>query len=110
MYLAKTQSTRIKDYSFARSAALREMDRLIERYQVRNTQALKFFLKRLSASHSKQVSVNRLYNDLKSAGISVGKTSLYEFMEAAEAIFFTGILKNIAKKSAQESWEKEKYI
>jgi predicted AAA+ superfamily ATPase len=84
---------------------------LIERYQIRNTQALKFFLKRLSASHSKQVSVNRLYNDLKSAGISVGKTSLYEFMEAAEAIFFAGILKKYSQKvSTRELGERKIYL
>ena len=84
---------------------------LIERYQIRNTQALKFFLKRLSASHSKKVSVNRLYNDLKSAGISVGKTSLYEFMGAAEAIFFTGILKKYSQKiSTKELGERKIYL
>ncbi len=84
---------------------------LIERYQISNIPALRFFLKRLAASNSKQVSVNRLYNELKSAGVTIGKTSLYEFMQAAEAIFFVGTLKKHSHKvSARELGERKAYL
>ena len=48
---------------------------LVERYEIKNLIALKFFLKRLFASATRQVSINRIYNDLKSAGIKQAKTA-----------------------------------
>ena len=83
---------------------------LVERYQIANTTALKFFLKRLYASATKQVSINRIYNDLKSAGFRIGKNSLYDFLEHAEAVFMIGTLKKYAYKiSTQELSEKKVY-
>ncbi len=83
---------------------------IVERYQISNIIALKFFLKRLYASTTKQVSINRIYNELKSAGIRTGKNLLYSFLEQAEAIFMVGILKKYAYKiSTQELSEKKVY-
>ena len=66
---------------------------LLERYQIRNIPALKFFLKRLMASATKQVSVNNIYNELKSSGFKVGKNQLYENMEACQNIYLALILR-----------------
>ncbi len=83
---------------------------LIDRYQISNATALKFFLKRLFASATKQVSVNRLFNELKSAGIRVSKNTLYDFLDEAEAIFLFGILKKHTNKiSMRELGEKKVY-
>jgi len=83
---------------------------IVERYQISNIIALKFFLKRLYASATKQVSINRIYNELKSAGIRIGKNLLYSFLEQAEAIFMVGTLKKYAHKiSTQELSEKKVY-
>ncbi|HEW98053.1 MAG TPA: ATP-binding protein [Beggiatoa sp.] len=83
---------------------------LVERYQITNMTALKFFLKRLYASATKQVSINRLYNELKSAGFRIGKNSVYDFLEQAEAVFMIGTLKKYAYKiSTQELSEKKVY-
>jgi predicted AAA+ superfamily ATPase len=71
---------------------------LVEHYQIRNTTALKFFLKRLFSSATKEVSVNRIYNDLKSAGIRIGKNTLYDFLSYAEAIFLVGCLPKYSPK------------
>jgi len=62
---------------------------LIERYKVQNVVALKFFLKRLLASSSKPVSINKIFNDLKSNGIKISKNSLYDYLEYAQNIFFS---------------------
>ena len=71
---------------------------------------MKFFLKRLYASITKQVSINRIFNDLKSAGLRIGKNSLYQFLEQAEAIFMVSTLKKYAYKiSTQELSEKKVY-
>lgn len=84
---------------------------LVEHYDIKNLTALKFFLKRLFGSATKQISINRIYNDLKSAGIKIGKNSLYEFLEQAESIFLVQTLKKYSPKiSVQEFGEKKIFI
>ena len=84
---------------------------LVERYEIKNLIALKFFIKRLFSSATKQVSINRIYNDLKSAGIRIGKNSLYDFLEYAEAIFLVQTLKKYSPKvSVQEFGERKIFI
>jgi len=60
---------------------------LAERYNITNTVALKFFLKRIIASSTKQVSINKIYNELKSNGIKIGKNTLYDFLEYIQNIY-----------------------
>ena len=84
---------------------------LVERYEIKNLIALKFFIKRLFSSATKQVSINRIYNDLKSAGIKIGKNSLYDFLEQTEAIFLVQTLKKHSPKvSVQEFGERKIFI
>ena len=84
---------------------------LVERYEIKNLIALKFFLKRLFASATKQVSINRIYNDLKSAGIKIGKNSLYDFMRMAESIFLVHTIKKYSSKiSIQEFGERKVFV
>jgi predicted AAA+ superfamily ATPase len=83
---------------------------LVDRYQITNIAALKFFLKRLYASVTKQVSIHRIFNELKSAGIPIGKNALYQFLDHAETIFMIGNLKKYSHKiSTQELSEKKVY-
>ena len=60
---------------------------LSERYNITNTIALKFFLKRIISSTTKQISINKIYNELKSSGIKIGKNTLYEFLEYVQNIY-----------------------
>ena len=62
---------------------------LVERFDIRNTHALKFFLKRILASSTKQISINKIYNDLKSSGIKVGKNSLHAYLQYVEDIYLS---------------------
>ena len=66
---------------------------LLERYEIRNIPALRFFLKRIIASATKQVSVNNIYNELKSSGFKIGKNQLYDNLEACVNIFLARILR-----------------
>jgi len=66
---------------------------LLERYEIKNLPALKFFLKRIMSLATKQVSVNNIYNELKSSGFKIGKTQLYENLEACVNIYMAQILK-----------------
>ena len=81
---------------------------LIERYKINNITALKFFLKRIVASSTKEVSINKIYNELKSNGIKIGKNSLYEFLEYIQAIFLVQLLHKYSNK-VTELGEKKVY-
>lgn len=62
---------------------------LIERYQIRNIPALKYFLSRLIVNIGKPSSIHKIYNELKSAGHKISKDSLYQFSEYAESIYMS---------------------
>lgn len=61
---------------------------LVERYELKNTAAIKYFIHRLLVNITKPTSINKLYNELKSLGIAVSKNTLYELAEYLEAIYF----------------------
>jgi len=60
---------------------------LVERFRISDPSVLKFLLKRLIGSFTKEFSVHKLYNDLKSRGFSIGKDSLYRMMDEVFAIY-----------------------
>lgn len=60
---------------------------LVERYDLRNLSLVKFLLKRLISSFTKEFSTNKLYNDLKSRGFKVSKDSLYQLVEEIFSIY-----------------------
>lgn len=83
---------------------------LIERYKIKNSAVLKFFLKRILASTTKQLSVNTIYNELQSSGFKIGKNQLYEFLEACQNIFLAFVLKKYTHKLvASELGERKVY-
>ena len=60
---------------------------LVERHYIRDLSVLKYLLKRLIGSFTREFSVNKLYNELKSRGLSIGKDSIYKLMEDIFAIY-----------------------
>lgn len=60
---------------------------LVERFNVANVQVLKYFIKKILTSVTSPISVNRIYNDLKSSGYSTSKNSLYTFFDQVNDIF-----------------------
>ena len=57
-----------------------------------------------------KLSIERIFNELKSAGIPIGKNALYQFLDHAETIFMIGNLKKYSHKiSTQELSEKKVY-
>jgi len=83
---------------------------LLERYEIKNIPALKFFLKRLMSSATRQVSVNNIYNELKSSGFKIGKNQLYDNLEACLNIYLAMVLRKHTKSLvARELGEKKIY-
>lgn len=60
---------------------------LVERYEIKNPSPVRYFIKRVLANLSKPTSINRIYNELKSQGISIGKNTLYDLIEQTESIY-----------------------
>jgi len=60
---------------------------IVERYNIKNIPALKFFIKRLIKNLGKPTSIHKIYNELKSANINVSKQSLYDFLEYCQSVF-----------------------
>ncbi|RLF34791.1 MAG: hypothetical protein DRM99_05860, partial [Thermoplasmata archaeon] len=54
---------------------------VVERYKVKNIKALRLLMTSLINSATKNFSVHKFYNFLKSQGIKVSKTTLYEYLE-----------------------------
>ncbi len=60
---------------------------LLERYEIRDTFVLKYLIKRLIVSFTREFSVNKFYNDLKSRGVKIGKDSIYRLIEQIFSIY-----------------------
>lgn len=70
---------------------------VIERYQINNHSLVKYFIKHLLQNISSPLSVNKLFNDLKSQGFSVSKDTLHlylSYIEDAYAFFTVPIFSN----------------
>ena len=106
-YIKNAQNAFLKDGGFPEILFLDEVYRnqtlqeyfnvllykdLAERYHIVNTVALKFFMKRIIASSTKQISINKIYNELKSSGIKIGKNTLYDFLDYVQNIYLALIL------------------
>ena len=81
---------------------------LVEHYDIKNLISLKFFLKRLFSCATKQVSINRIYNDLKSAGIKIGKKQPLRISgTGGNNLSCTDIKKILTKNFGTGIWRKE---
>lgn len=66
---------------------------LVERYNIKDSFVLKYFLKRLIESSTKLVSVNKIFNELKSQGFKIGKDTLYKYLDYSENSYIIKLLK-----------------
>lgn len=57
---------------------------LIERHDLRNERSIRLLLKFCAQHTGSLVSVNKLFNDIKSQGTKLGKATLYEYMDMLE--------------------------
>jgi uncharacterized protein len=60
---------------------------LLERYGIKDVSTLKYLIKRLIASFTKEFSINKLYNNLKSRGLSISKNRIYNLVDQIFSIY-----------------------
>ncbi len=82
---------------------------LVERYEIRNPEPIRYFAKRVMANLTKPTSVNRIYNELKSQGVSIGKNTLYEVIAQTESIYLFFPLCRYEKSLSKENAGDKKY-
>ncbi len=82
---------------------------IMERYGFQNSSVLKYFLKRMYESVGKPFSVNKVFNDLKSQGYKVGKNMLYEYSNAASAIFLSLEVQKFCHSIVKQEGSEKKY-
>lgn len=82
---------------------------LVERYHITNTGALKYFVKRLLSNLTKSTSINKINNEMKSAGIKSDKNFLYQVADYLEAIYFFQKLPKWNASLNKETFSDKKY-
>ena len=81
----------------------------IEHWSVSNPPVLRYFLKRVMAGLSSPVSVNAIYNDIKSQGFRVTKNDLYDWLDKACGIYLFVRAPKYNKSVAKEQQSLSKY-
>ena len=75
----------------------------MERYKVNDVQLLKFFIKKLFATIGKPLSINKIYNEIRSMGDKVSNNYLYEFEQYCYAVFLD--VNHLAQKNSDLPYE-----
>jgi predicted AAA+ superfamily ATPase len=60
---------------------------IIERHKISNVFLMKYLIKTLLSSAGKNFTVNKFYNDLRSQGEKIGRSTIYEYLEYVEDAF-----------------------
>lgn len=82
---------------------------LVERYEIKNTIALKYFLRRVLVNSTKPTSIRKIFNELKSAGIEASKNLLYQWIEYVEQIYLFLSLSKFEPSYVKEHTGDKKY-
>lgn len=61
---------------------------IVERYKIKDVTLLKQFVKLLLQTATKDFSINKIGNDLRSMGFKFDKNSLYDFLDHLDTIYF----------------------
>ncbi len=84
---------------------------MVERHKIKHVEALRFFLKRIMLNLTKPTSINNIYNELKSQGLSVCKDDLYLWADwAVESYMFIRIPKYTSSLVIENQSQKKYYV
>lgn len=75
---------------------------LLERYGIENEYVIKYLFKKIVLTNTKEYSVTKVFNELKSQNIKIGIQTLYNYLEYFKEIFFISEINNKYKKNAKK--------
>jgi predicted AAA+ superfamily ATPase len=108
--ISKLNDTRLKGDLLQEYFNVMVIRDIMERYAIDALPLLKFFLKRLLASDGRSVSINKIFLEMKSNGMAIGKAKIYEWFEYAQDIFLVQTLKKQSARTLErELGEKKLY-
>jgi len=81
---------------------------LIERYGITQTEILKYFCKRVIGNSSKEFSVNKIYNEIKSQGYKISKDTIYEFQNYVESIYLAFFIPRYSHSIVKQEFSRKK--
>ena len=83
---------------------------IIEKYDVKNSASLRYFIKKSLANVSNTISVNKLFNELKSLGVKISKDTIYDYINYVQDCYLLYLV-NIYSESinVQQTNEKKLY-
>lgn len=61
---------------------------IVERYKIRNTNLIRWLMRSLTSSFSKEFSVHKVYSTLSSRGVKASKNTLYSYLSMLEESLF----------------------
>ena len=79
---------------------------IVERYDISNISSLKSFIKRLVANTSREFSINKIFNNLKSEGVKTSKDSLYKFLDYCEDAYIIMPISNFSESLSKQTIKK----
>lgn len=68
---------------------------IIERYSINNEYVLRYLMRALIISNTKELNIHKIFNELKSQNIAVSKNTLYNYIEYLENVFFIKKIHNV---------------
>lgn len=74
-----------------------------ERHNIQNQSLLKYLVKYLFVNLANPLSANKLYNDLKSQGFKVGRTTIYDYLSYLEDAFLVFQVSKFSRSVRQEA-------
>jgi predicted AAA+ superfamily ATPase len=81
---------------------------LLERYGISNLPLLKYVLKRLVSSLTEEFSVNKIYKELKSMGLSVGNNTVYELVGMIFSVYMMESVEKYAPSTVNREMSNKK--
>ena len=84
-------------------------DRILQGYELKNPEPIRYFLKRVMSNLAQPTSINRIYNELKSQGVSIGKNTLYDVIVQTESVYLFFSLTKYEPSLVKESTGDKKY-
>ncbi len=79
---------------------------IIERNRIKNVIPIKYLMQKLIANTSKEFSIHKIYNELKSQGIKLSKNNLYEYLSFLNDAFIVFPVQNFSEKINNRSQKK----
>lgn len=83
---------------------------IVEKYGVTNIHLMKYLIKFLFSNNGSLISINKIYNEMKSLGLSISRNSVYEYISYLEDSFTIFSLKLFTRNVREQQRNPQKYF